>query len=105
MRKSHRIVQIVLLFAALVLVGWAQLAHADDIAAPSILQPILGTPADRFTPTDVAAAPPPGGLLSPAPPAFQRQPCQAGICGGSGALWNIFIDEGLGGGLVVGQDP
>ena len=91
MGKSQRIAQIVLLLAALVLVGWAQPARADDIGAPPILQPILGAPADRFTPTDVAGAPPPSGLLPPAPPAFQRQPCQAGACGGSdsrGITWN-----------------
>jgi len=81
MRKSQRIPQIVLLFAALVLVGGAQLAHADDVTAPPILMPILGPPADRFTP-DVAAAPPPSGLLPPAPPAFQRTPCQAVSCVG-----------------------
>jgi len=85
MRKPQRIPQIVLLFTALVLVGWAQLAHADGIAAPPTLQPILGAPADRFTPTDVAAAPPPSRLLPPAPPAFQRLPCQGISCfGGAG---------------------
>ncbi len=87
MRKSQRIPQIVLLFATLVFVGGAQLAHADEIAAPPVLLPILGPPADRFTPTDVAAAPPPSGLLSPAPPAFQRWPCQAGACGAEVTPW------------------
>ena len=44
MRKSQRIPKIVLLFTALVLVGGAQLAHADDVTAPPILMPILGPP-------------------------------------------------------------
>jgi hypothetical protein len=39
--------------------------------------PILGPVAARFSPVDVAAAPPPSGLLPPAPPAFRREPCEA----------------------------
>jgi len=85
MRKSPRIPQIVLVFVALISVGWADSAHADDIAAPAVLLPILGPPADRFTPIDVAGAPPPSGLLPPAPPSFQRLPCQASSCIGVGA--------------------
>jgi hypothetical protein len=95
MSKSQRIPQIVLLLAALILVGWAQLAHADEIAAPPIVQPILGPPADRFTPADVAAAPPPSGLLSPAPPAFQRWPCQPGTCVGSLVTEQLRLREQL----------
>jgi hypothetical protein len=43
--------------------------------------PILGPAAIRFSPIDVAAAPPPSGLLPPAPPAFRREPCEAADLG------------------------
>ncbi len=59
-----------------------RVALAGEDACP--VGPVLGRVADRFSPTDVAAAPPPTGLLRPAPPAFARDACDdpgAG-CGG-----------------------
>jgi hypothetical protein len=47
-------------------------------AGPPIAPPV----ANRFSPTDVAAAPPPGGVLAPAPPAFDRFACDTFTCGG-----------------------
>jgi hypothetical protein len=38
--------------------------------------PVAGPVAQRFDTTDVAAGPPPSGLLPPAPPAFRREPCE-----------------------------
>lgn len=73
----------------------APLAGADDIEVPAWTPepppvsagPILPPVAERFTPTDVAAVPSPGGLFAPAPPAFDRFSCDTFACGGrSGGL-------------------
>ena len=67
-------------------------AAADVIEVPewtppiSAPGPVLGPIANRFDPTDVAAAPAPGGLLAPAPPAFDRFSCDTFACGRGGGL-------------------
>jgi hypothetical protein len=67
--------------------GLAGSALADEIEVPvSAPGSILGPIADRFDPTDVAAAPPPSGLLAPAPPAFDRFACDTFSCGRGGGL-------------------
>jgi hypothetical protein len=62
------------------------------------LAPALGPLAARFNPTDVAAPPPPGSLLPPAPPTFARQPCDnpGSGCRGSGFGSIVIPDGGIG---------
>ena len=72
--------------------GLAGPATADKIEVPawaptpavSSPGPVMGPIANRFDPTDVAAAPAPGGLMAPAPPAFDRFSCDTFACGGGG---------------------
>jgi hypothetical protein len=52
--------------------------------------------ADRLTATDVAAAPPPTGLLAPAPPAFNREPLFGlGSAGAGGGLADSPFTPGV----------
>jgi hypothetical protein len=52
--------------------------------------------ADRLSPTDVAAAPPPTGLLAPAPPAFNREPhFGLGSAGGGRAVVDSPFTPGV----------
>jgi hypothetical protein len=86
--------------AAALLVAGA--AGADDIEVPAweppavSAGPILPPVADRFTPTDVAAAPVPGGLFAPAPPAFDRFACDTFTCGGGSGLGVVESPAGPG---------
>ncbi len=80
-------------FAIAMGLALASPATADVIEVPawtppvSEAGPVLGPIADRFDPTDVAAAPAPGGLMAPAPPAFDRFSCDTFACGrGGGGL-------------------
>jgi hypothetical protein len=79
-----------ILVGAAILAAAAPAALADEIEVPSYAPPvsaagpILGPIADRFDPTDVAAAPPPGGVFAPAPPAFDRFACDTFACGNGG---------------------
>lgn len=74
--------------------GLAAAAQADVVEVPAwtptppVSAPgsILGPVASRFDPTDVAGAPPPSGLLAPAPPAFDRFSCDTFACGGGQGL-------------------
>jgi hypothetical protein len=68
--------------------------------------PIAGPIADRFDPNQVAAAPPPSGLLAPAPPAFERTPCDTFRCGGRGGVGLGVIESPVTpGGLPGGSQP
>lgn len=75
--------------AIVAIAGAGPAAFADEIEVPAWTPvppvstgPALPAVADRFVPTDVAAAPPPGGLFAPAPPAFDRFSCDTYSCGG-----------------------
>ncbi len=72
--------------------------------------PLAGSDACGFGPLDggdlasrfddplaaVAAGPPPGGLLPPAPPAFALQPCDSPGSGCAGPLGSVVIVDGIG---------
>jgi len=72
----------------------AAAVSADEIEVPAWTPepppvssgPVVPPVAQRFTPTDVAAAPPPGGVFAPAPPAFDRFSCDTFTCGGGKGL-------------------
>jgi hypothetical protein len=99
MRKASRIS----IVAASLVVATA--AFADEIEVPAwqpepppvSAGPILPPVAERFAPTDVAAAPPPGGLFAPAPPAFDRFSCDTFACGGGTGLGVVESPTGPGG--------
>jgi hypothetical protein len=70
-------------------------------AGPPVAPPV----ANRFTPTDVAAAPVPGALLAPAPPAFDRFSCDTFACGGRGGTRLGVIESPAGPGELPGGGP
>ena len=93
MRTTTRRMQTLLgTFAIAAVLALASPSTADVIEVPawtppvSEAGPVLGPIADRFDPTDVAAAPAPGGLMAPAPPAFDRFSCDTFSCGPGGGL-------------------
>jgi hypothetical protein len=104
MRKTH----LLSFVAASLLVAGA--AVADDIEVPAWTPepppvsagPILPPVSDRFTPTDVAAAPPPGGLFAPGPPAFERFACDTFSCGRGGGSGLGVIESPAGPGELPG---
>lgn len=71
---------------------------------------LIGDAGNRFTPTDVAAGPPGGGLGPPAPPAFLLPPCAEPGSGCAGVLGLGVVESpatdgigdipGLGGGKI-----
>jgi hypothetical protein len=89
----------------------AAAAGADVIEVPAYEPPpvssgpILPPVADRFTPTDVAAPPPPG-IFAPAPPAFDRFSCDTFSCGGgrSGPSLGVIESPATPGELPGGLD-
>lgn len=103
MRKTH----LLSFVAASLLVAGA--AAADDIEVPAWTPeppPVSAGPippvSDRFTPTDVAAVAPPGGLFAPAPPAFDRFSCDTFTCGGGGGANLGVIESPAGPGELPG---
>lgn len=105
MRKTYLLSLVV---ASLLVAG---AASADDIEVPAWTPepppvsagPILPPVSDRFTPTDVAAAPPPGGLFAPAPPAFDRFACDTFACGRGGSSLGV-IESPVSPGELPGLD-
>ncbi|HEY8492686.1 MAG TPA: hypothetical protein VIN04_02265 [Myxococcota bacterium] len=92
MRKTS----LVALVAGSLCIGGAALADEIEVPAwtpepPAVSSgPLLPPVASRFTPTDVAAAPPPG-IFAPAPPAFDRFSCDTFACGrASGASIGVI---------------
>jgi hypothetical protein len=87
MRNANLVFSMAVLAGSLLLAG---ASSADRIEVPvwtpeppvSAGPPVVPAVADRFSPTDVAAAPAPGAGLAPAPPAFDRFSCDTFACGG-----------------------
>lgn len=66
----------------------------------------LGALAERFSPIDVAAPPPATGLLAPAPPAFELEPCDTVPClGGLPASGLGVIESPTGPGDLPWPEP